>query len=386
MNRHGFALPLALAMMVALSVMAITSLQVALADHDANRGARTAAKALYAAEAGADRTLATWQSGPWSALSPGDSAATAWTSLPDGSQYQSVVLRVDDGGSDPLFRVLTEGRPSRGSTARRVLLTMVEGGAGAALVNDGAARIRGRLRLRGTKPKRNDPPQPPMIDGRDHIPAVWSGFCPAVAAPVSGVLIEEERDLQLYSEATIEGSPPTDEVGRMTEADVRMLGGTTWDALVARADLVFDRDQRFRNEIGPSASDGDCDTSDPENWGAPGNPGSVCWGYLPIIHVDGDLRVDRAGQGQGILLVDGDITFNRDFEFYGLVVATGKILLRRGSSVSGAVIAGGGRNGNARSELREGSRIRYSSCAVARTSTGLGGARFLEGRHWFEMP
>jgi len=381
-DRAGVALPLALAVMVAVTVISATAIQVALSDYQANRGARLSARALFAAEAGAQRMLATWDGGAWTSLQPGDSASSGWVRLPDGSRYRSVVLRVDDAADVPLYRVLTEGRPSRTGTARRMVLTMVRGGESAPLVTDGAARVRGRLQLRGMR----DPSDPPMVDGRDHVPTAWASECPSAGSAVAGAILGRSSDLRLQRDATVAGSPGASYVGTMGTDVTQTIGPTTWDDLVAQADWSYSGTTRFRNAIGPSASGGVCNTSDRENWGAPEVPSSVCSDYAPIIYVDGNLRIDRPGQGQGILVVDGNLDIRKEFNYYGVVIVNGRLIMRDEGFIAGAVVVRGGRNGNQTSLVRNESRIRFSSCAVARVSTGSGGTDFLPGRWWFEMP
>jgi len=381
--RAGVALPLALAVMVAVTVISVTAIQVALADYQANRGTRMSARALFAAEAGAERTLALWDTGPWTGLASGDSASTGWVKLPDGALYRSVVLRVDDNSGTPMFRVLTEGRPSRTNTARRTILTMVTAnGTGALLVGDAAIRIRGRLQLRGSR----DDDDPPMVDGRDHVPSRWASQCPSPGPGVTGAIVRRTQDLRLQRDATIAGSPEVEYDSSMDGSVTDDIGGTSWDDLVARANWSYTRNTQFRNEIEPSARDGVCDTSDPNNWGAPEVPSSVCADYAPIIHVDGNLRIDDEGQGQGILLVDGNLDIRDEFRFYGVVVVRGRLVMRDEGLIVGAAIVRGGNGSNGTTQLRNESRIRFSSCAVARVSTGSGETRFLPGRWWFEMP
>ena len=391
MSRRGFVLPLALAIMVAVSIGAVTALTVATADFQANRATRRATRALLTAEAGARRTVARWGNSPFGALIPGDSAASGWIGLPDGSLYQSVVLRVDDGAGTPLYRVLTEGRPSRQATARRRILTMVRGGGGGSLCCRAAAVVGGDLRVRapnsprGGRGRGGAGPQPPMVDGRDHVPMVWAGFCPAMAPATAGVTIRRSQDLDLERDATLAGSPEILVDASLGPSAADVLGTTTFAALAARANVVFSGNERFRSRIGPSARNGQCDLGDDLNWGAPETPASVCWDYLPIIHAQRDLRIDEPGQGQGILLVEGDLDVRDDFRFYGLVVVKGTLDMRDVSITGGRVVGGGG-NGNGRSEIRDDGLVEYSSCAVARASAGLGSATFLDGRHWFEIP
>lgn len=391
MNRRGFVLPLALVVMVALSVIAVTVLQVTTSDLMANRSMRLASRALFAAEAGADRTIASWSSGPYAILAAGDSVSTGWKSLPDGAAYRSTVLRVDDGSAPtPIFLIRTDGRPSRLSAARRQVVIMVVAGTGQACC-EAAFTLRGRLQIRGPgggsgrgRPSWANPPQ---VDGRDHVPYAWAGYCPAVSDALPGVAIDRADAVQLQRGATIEGDPAIAENASLSSSAGTALGGTTYDDLASTANLRFPSNTRLRGSIRPSARHGECNTADNRNWGAPTTPASACWDYLPVIHAEGNLRIDADGEGQGILLVDGDLTIDAEFEFYGIVVVKGRAILRDEAVITGGLVVANGYLGREESQIREDAQVRFSSCAASRASGSLvSGARFLDGRHWFEVP
>ncbi len=390
MKRSGFALPLAVAIMVAVSIIAVTALQVATSDFQANRAMRLASRALFAADAGADRTVARWSSGPFGSLAPGDSASTGWISLPDGSSYQSQILRVDDGtGAAPLYRVVTEGRPSHRSQARRRIITMVVGGGGGAACCGSAVKIVGHLTLRasGSSGGGHGSWTPtPQADGRDHIPSAWSGLCPTPGSALPGVEIDRSSNLTLRRDANVAGTPPVLEAPSLDPALTNVVAGGAYADLAAAADIEFGGSStRIRDSIRPSASGGACNTDDTRNWGAPGTPTSACWDYLPVIHAAGNLRIDAAGEGQGILLVDGDLTITDDFDFYGVVVVKGEVNLRGDATITGTLLVGN-RSGSGDSQIRDDAGVRYSACATARATAGMGDASFLPGRHWFEVP
>lgn len=391
MKRNGFALPLAIAIMVAVSIIAVTALQVATSDFQANRATRLATQALFAADAGAERTVARWGSGPFGTLAPGDSVSTGWISLPDGSSYLSVILRVDDGmGAVPLYRVVTEGRPSRRSQARRRIITMVTGGVGGAACCGAAVKIVGDLTIRSSGRgggRRGRGTTDPQADGRDQAPTAWSSYCPTPSPSLPGVAIDRSEHLDLQHGATVDGSPPVLEDGSLDATLTDAIGGTTYDALAADADIELGwRDRTLRGSVGPSARHGECDTSDNQNWGAPLDPVSACWDYLPVIHATGDLEIDAHGEGQGTLLVDGDLTITGAFDFYGIVVVKGELVMGGSATITGTLLVGNGPSGSGSSEIRDDAAVQYSSCATARVAGRAGGARFLAGRHWFEVP
>jgi hypothetical protein len=407
MRKNGFVLPLALVVLVAVSLLATTALQLALSDFRANRGARNAARALFAAEAGAHSILANWGSGPYSALSPGDSVYTGWTDLPDGSSYQGLVLRVDDGVDDnvgSIYRMVAEGRPSRREMASRTVTLMLIDADSPDLCCDAAVIVDGRIRLNGPanngngkgkgkgKGKGNGNSSSTtdsltMVDGRDHIPTQWASYCPSLGSGVAGVALTDSDDLDLRNDVNLEGSPEVSEDATIGPDVVLNFGGWTYDALVARADLTISGNNvRYRDEIAPSAAGGVCEVSDTLNWGAPGLPGSACWTYLPIIHADGTLRIEDGGVGQGLLLVDGDLRLSEDFHFYGVAIVKGRAFLEDEARITGGLIVGNDGSTGKESELSDSSLVRFSSCAVARATADLAGVELLPGRFWFEIP
>ena len=278
----------------------------------------------------------------------------------------------------------------RGAGARRQVIVMVEATSGEACCTAGVA-VRGRIRLRAPNaPKGWKGPwtPPPQVDGRDHVPSAWAGFCPSPGEPLPGIRVDDDRNVTLQRGASAEGDPPVWEDRAVGPSVADVLGDATYDQLASGASVVFTAGTtRLRGTIGPSASKGECRTDDDQNWGAPTTPASACWDYLPVIHARGNLRIDAKGEGQGILLVDGDLTMTSTFDFFGIVVVKGQVVLRGGATITGGVAAANRSNGRGQSQVRDESLIRFSSCAASRASAGLGGgARPLPGRHWFEVP
>lgn len=386
MNRRGFVLPLALVVMVAASFMVATALQVAVSDYHANRSMRVASRSLYAAEAGVQRTIAIWNKLPYATLTPGDSMASGWISLADGSDYQTVVLRVDDGtGVEPLYRVLSEGRPSRSSTARRLVVAMIRGGITGSACCDGALSIYGRLNVSsfGAGGRSSAPTE--AVDGRDNTPSLWSAYCAAPTAATSGIRIRRSQDLTLGNNVRILGTPPTEIDGTLGTDAVRTFGGTTYAALAATADVVITQSNPRYTDIAPRASGGTCTTGNTRNWGAPESPGSACWSYLPVVHAENSLRLGGSGVAQGVLLVDGNLDLSDEFHFYGLIVVQGRLNVTDDAAISGGVLVGNIDQLNQTTRIQDQSVVEYSSCALARALPRSSEAGPLPGRHWFEI-
>jgi len=397
MRDDGFVMPLALVVLVAASMMVATSLHLAISDFHANRSARLSAGALYAADAGVQKTLADWGTLPISTLGPGDSTISGWVGLPGGASYHSTVLRVDDGSSpDGLFRVLVEGRP-RNSTARRLIVAMIEGGGGGSGCCDAALSVYGRLNVSSLGPGgvpagrgrgRGGTPAvaSAAVDGQDHTPQGWGPYCPTPASAVTGVHIRRAVDLTLAADVVIAGTPDIDVDGALGTGNVRAVASTTYNALAAEADIVFTGNNTTLDDVRPRASGGVCNRNNSENWGAPEAPGSVCWSYLPTIHARGNLTLEEDGAGQGILLVDGDLELRDEFRFHGLVLVLGSVDLRDEARINGGLLIGNDDRLNVTSRVRDEAVVEYGACALARVLPAADAARLLPGRHWFEIP
>jgi hypothetical protein len=167
-RRHdGFAIPAAVFVIVVLTLVAIAGLYIAQSNATANTGIRLSLRALYAADAGANQVIGTWGSSRYRLLNPGDSITTEWRTLPDGSQYQTTVLRVDDGR---VYRLQTIGRPGRAGTAQRVIVTMVNVDVGVSTCCDAAMKTQGALNVMGVGAG-------VKVSGIDIPPTTWSGLC-----------------------------------------------------------------------------------------------------------------------------------------------------------------------------------------------------------------
>ena len=120
-SEDGFVLPLALVVLVLLSMIVATGLYSARHDLWSARSGREAVVALAAADAGASRVLATWSQTVPQLPPPGDSVVVDWQTLPDGSEYRSVVYRPPVGPDQtpsPRVVLTTTGRTRTGGGSR----------------------------------------------------------------------------------------------------------------------------------------------------------------------------------------------------------------------------------------------------------------------------
>lgn len=379
LKASGFAIPAAVFVIVVVSLLALGGLYVAQNNATANSGIRRGWEALNAADAGAALVMANWDRHTYGALSPGDSVSTGWRTLPDGSLYQTVVLRVDAGLADStwLYRLRTVGRPGSGISAQRTLVTMISLARASAMCCDGALKVQGQLRILGTG-------QGVKVSGVDNQPPTWTGRCGPQQGGIPGIRMQDTTVLEITGNPVIEGAPPIFEDTSIDSTDFNQFGELTYEDLARLADKKFIGNQIF-STLAPVVSDGTCVTSASTNWGDPLNPDGACWDYLPIIHVSGDLQISGTAYGQGVLLVDGDLLVTGDFEFYGVTVVQGEADFRGTTGFTGGLMVHSGMRAGDETYLRGGTTIQYSSCSAARAVSQAVGAQPLAGRHWFEV-
>ena len=100
-----------------------------------------------------------------------------------------------------------------------------------------------------------------------------------------------------------------------------------------------------------------------------------------VIFVNGDLSIDHAGRGAGLLFVTGSLHARENFKFDGLLIVLGDLILEGGSVIQGAVIQG---SSATRCLLRQDVRIQYCSEALDKVSAMLTG-KFIALRSWKEL-
>lgn len=392
-EQGGFVLPVALLVLVLLAMISVTGLHLARSDYRAAEATRQAAVALAAADAGAARTVALWSQDVPALPPAGDSLVVDWQELPDGSLYRSVVRRSSVATGEiapPRVLVRTTARVRPPGTARRTVVTVVEASDQAPWCCGAALKVRGGVRVTGAKglvPNSG-------IAGEDHVPPEWGGsFCPAPPADGPGALVPAAASVDVRSGGEVTGAPAVEVDPAISAADFTTFGSLTYAQLAAAADHQFTGNTRFRDELAPVVSGGVCATGVSTNWGAPLDPAGPCGSWAPIVHVTGNLTIQGADQGQGILLVDGDLTIQGPFRFDGVVIVLGRMRFTSAGRIFGGVLARGGAGGGSQSEISSGGRVMYSSCAVqralARTPGGGGGGSGSGGTArqlaWFEV-
>jgi len=384
-------LPVALFVLVILAMVSVTGLYTARHEYRAAEATRQAAVALAAADAGAQRTLALWTTVVPTLPAAGDSLVLDWQTLPDGSQYRSVLRRAPVAvGGVPENRVLVRTtavvRPP--GTARRTVVTVVEATSVRPLCCEAAVKV--QAGVRASSPARPRPDS--YVIGFDSIPAGWTtAQCPGARSDLPGILSGDATQVEARQGGFILGSPPVAEDTTVADTAFADLGPITYAALAAQATFTFPGGTRLNGTVGPRITGGVCDTSVDTNWGSPLAPMAPCGGWTPIVRAAGNLRLSGAGQGQGVLLVDGDLLIDGTVQYYGLVIVLGRLRMTTTSRIYGGVLIRGGVGGGSRSEVSDGAIIQYSSCAVQRAQaviSGLtpgGGPAGATERSWFEV-
>ncbi len=161
----------------------------------------------------------------------------------------------------------------------------------------------------------------------------------------------------------LEGKPPVARVGPPELALLRAEAAAAFREWARRAETIIPSGTTL-DRLGPVLDgDGRCDADAIDNWGEPAHPGHPCFGYLPVVHARGDLTLQGAGRGQGILLVEGDLEVRSDLEFDGLIVIRGRLSWERARAHGAVVLLG---DGEAPARVGGGGELGYSECALAR--------------------
>jgi hypothetical protein len=330
-GRPGFAVATALFALVVVGALAIGTLFAATYEVRSGTDSMHQARAVMAAELGAEQTVASWRREWNNALGRG--YGRSWGLVtPEGADVTVSLTRL----ADELFVVTSEARagPARRQVSRAVRLEVADPALPAALV--AAAPL--------------DSSGAATIDGADHAPEGWD--CPTPGAPLPQVTVAD-----------------TSAILRFGQYDWSALGQLATTSVALRVTGAAPRD-----------GDEECDTTHPLNWGEPvRSNGGACTSYFPVIHAPGDLVVD-GGRGQGVLIVDGDLTLTGGLEFYGAILVRGALRSGTGGAhVTGTVWVAAQ---TATSSALDGLAIDLSRCAARKALVGLADPRPLTERSW----
>lgn len=208
------------------------------------------------------------------------------------------------------------------------------------------------------------------ITGQDSLPYAWDDTqCPPNEGLMNSVVTTDLSTITVTGGGA-SGGTTGDRVENtaLDSAAFVQYGDMHLDDLKAMAEKVYEVGGGSISSIGPSSTNGVCDTAVKENWGDPANPSGACHTYWPIIYAKGDLSVSGGGQGQGILIVDGNLSITGGFEFSGLVFIYGSLKASgTGNKLNGSVNILGASESQLGAEGASGNTvIQLSSCAIER--------------------
>lgn len=281
--------------------------------------------------------------------------------------------------TDNTFWVVSDGRASIGNTAlesRRQTSAYVRI-AYPTIVPKGAITAAGDVRLQGAA----------KVDGDDTSPAGWSN-CPTTPAPTVPAVVVPPGETVTYNSNNIGSTPAVVYDAAAADSNTYVRYGTeSWVSLTSNADIKLPGGN-YNNNIQPVGTATTCDRSQTWNWGEPNRPGAVigCYGWYPIIYVDGSVHLNGNGYGQGILLVNGDLEINGVFEFFGLVIVRDDVTKGNGTAkINGALYAANLTLDSSTSWFTGTQDVNYSKCAIDTVLAGSGILVRVLQRHWAQV-
>lgn len=355
-DRGGFALAIAVFAIVILAAVVAGGYFSASQEFQIGRATRSLTTSFYAGEAGIHRVLAEWDPVAYGALSPGDTASLGPVNLEGGGIFTASVIRV---GSAPdslkrYFYVEVVGRPAgpnRGERRQGMVVTA----AYPQTCCDGALVFLGPLTFSGGG-------QVNVLGIEQDPPGTWTSAACSGIPSQNGPAAVLGPAATVSNPARLDGSPDTVRDDTLTPGNLFDFVAYDWNGIVQMANHSFAGDISFGGSRETLDANGNCDRSDPRNFGSP-DPAHPCYDYFPIIHVAGTLDLGGNGYGQGIFIVGGDLNISGPFEFYGLVLAAGDLnfagpvdFYGTARTASGILIQGNN------------PRVRLSRCAATRAT------------------
>jgi hypothetical protein len=348
-RRPGFALVVALLLVVVLAALGAAMLAVGARETEIAAAVARRSEARIAAESVARWAVATWSTRRYNEVSVGSSieVATLDPAAPPlaapGREVSATLLRL----APDLFLVEGSARADGAGPAvlaRAGLLVRTFDSAALAAAFPAAATARDSIAAQGGQ-----------ITGTGGCEDSTAGAMAPRVLLAAGATVEGSPDLVMDGPP---GYPEPDPFGNAlaaTLATVTLSGGTVSP----------------RPWLGPDGCQ-----EHPLNWGAT-SPTNACHDRLPFVRITGDLEV-AGGEARGILLVHGNVRL-RGTQLHGLIISDGTLTIDEGTIIQGAV------RGNAIEMV--GGAVAYDACTlrVALTAGGLD-APFRPGpRQWIPL-
>jgi hypothetical protein len=380
-RRRGFALPTAIFALVVVALLVTSGFYIAGQERRIGQSTAFAQNATLLAETGMNEVLATWSPAEGQPTEGGAplSVCTACTGASGALNggWQVGVSRL----GEKLYLIQSTGTVNDAgllSGASRTVATLARL-LTADFEAEGALLTRGNVETRGGA----------SISGMDVHPP--GAVCMGDLEDQTGVVTSSGSTVTSKGTSTVEGDPRDARHDTPSGESLLRFGSLTYDDLVLLADKTLPGGNL--NNMGPSFNgDESCNEGDDWNWGDPEKTGAfdTCENYFPIIHVQGNARIQSGGVGQGVLLVDGNLDMRGNFLFQGVVLVKGQVEVQgAGNRVFGAVVADNGLEIDPDLSTFVGaSVVQYSSCAIANTLTNLSSLtalRPVDNRSWVDL-
>lgn len=363
MNRRGFALPLVLLTLALIGALAAAVMVLAHLRWLSGKRLLEATQAHSLAESEVAHAIAAWDPLLADSMPIGTVAALPGGSWGPGLTAFDSLMRLGHG----LYLVRSVGVRSTaagGLLARDGVAELVRLVA-PTLPDSVAVGTAGPVDVSGTG----------QVDGGDHVPSGWTGWCPPPGP--AGIAVSAAPGAAVSASCSagpcIVGAPAIGLDSALSTVALSRLGG------VSLADLMLAADHRVSGTISgprPMVTSGACVLSDSLNWGDPSAVTSPCGGFFPVIVADPGTRI-VTGQGQGLLLAIGPLELAGDAAFTGVILAAGPIIVRDQARVTGLVLA------QDSLQVTGAGVVERSRCVTARVTLGAARPGVHVSRGWF---
>ncbi len=375
-ERRGTALLLVLFAMVVLLLLSQGALVASLHEFRAGRNTLVEQRAFAVAEFGLNREIASW---PRSRNLP-PPTGLAFGSIDSNSVFVSQgdtarvkVTRLNDN----TFWVVSTGRASIGNAAleSQRMTHMLVRIAYPSITPGGAIVTAGDITVKGNA----------FVTGENTDPEGWAQ-CPQIASrDTFAIAYAPGVDVDIQKPTSVVNGTNADPAAADSNTYVR-FGTESWNSLVANADIRIPGGTYQPFPVGTAST---CDQGASMNWGEPfRGAGTIagCMDYFPIIYVDGNLRLNGKGRGQGVLLVNGDVSLNGSLDWFGLIIARDDFNAGNGTAnIHGSIMS---RNANLdKDAVNIGGTIdlQWSNCAVESALRGSAVLTRTRERSWVQL-
>ncbi len=375
-ERRGTALLLALFAMVVLLLLSQGALVASLHEFRAGRNTLVEQRAFAVAEFGINREIASWPRErnlpPPTGLAFGAIDSNS-VFVSQGDTARVKVTRLNDN----TFWVVSTGRASIGNAAlesQRMTHMLVRIAyptitPGAAIVTAGNITVKGNA----------------YVTGENTDPAGWSQCAQIAGRDTFAIAYAPGVSVSIQKPTSVVNGTNADPAAADSNTYVR-YGTESWNSLVANADIKIAGGTYQPLPVGTATT---CDYGASMNWGEPfRGAGTIagCMNYFPIIYVDGDVRINGNGRGQGILLVNGDVSINGTLDWFGLIVARDDFDAGNGTAnVYGSVMSRNAQLDKDNVSIGGTVDLHWSKCAVESALRGSAVLTRTRERSWVQL-